>query len=507
MKKFYKFIICITILALFLIPSSAYAWEGECGYEGGISSQTSPGSTTGKITYQYQEVSFITGQPIVYTGTLTISKSTKQGSVVATYVYNLANTANKATLVRTIVYNTVLTQADNGQTTEQTSFSKTPTEVIKIGNTTYSLKSYTFTRANIVDAKPAVNYYSGNTWGKKTYQIGTGTNAGTVEVEGTGNFYGYDQYWGNTEVGVIDYTIQSDNGKDKWGGTANVKVTSTSAKKIDYVKNQPDQISFDGGYLMTQDNSSVLSYDSMLPEFDSKGISTDNVLEKTDSLKLETFPSQTRLPVVSLAYLKGYWAENDIKTLFSLGVFKNTGTKFNPQQFITRGEFAAAMANAAKAVPTDPTLAKKTTTTKKNTQQQVVSPFADVSTDSIYFTGINDAYNRGIFLGSDGGYFRPNDNITVAEAVTTFIRALGLENMAPQPNAVTSFRDNDKIPAYARNAVYVASDIGLVQGDDRGYLNPNNKLTNAQAAVMLNRLIQYAQNGISKDYIENIINY
>jgi hypothetical protein len=92
--------------------------------------------------------------------------------------------------------------------------------------------------------------------------------------------------------------------------------------------------------------------------------------------------------------------------------------------------------------------------------------------------------------------------LTLAEAVTVFIRALGLETMAPKFGAVTTFRDNDDIPAYAKNAVRVAEQIGLVRGDEKGYLNPNSKLTNARAAALLNRFIDYMRDGIRKVTIE-----
>jgi hypothetical protein len=62
-----KILIILLILVPFLlIPGTAFAREGICGYEGGISS----GEVSGKTTYDYQEVSFVSGEPVVLRGTL-----------------------------------------------------------------------------------------------------------------------------------------------------------------------------------------------------------------------------------------------------------------------------------------------------------------------------------------------------------------------------------------------------------------------------------------------------
>ena len=46
-----------------------------CGYEGGISS-----GRCGKTTYDYKEVTFVTGKPVVLEGTMTIKKSQRNES-------------------------------------------------------------------------------------------------------------------------------------------------------------------------------------------------------------------------------------------------------------------------------------------------------------------------------------------------------------------------------------------------------------------------------------------
>jgi hypothetical protein len=176
MRKLLSMIL-MSLITVLIFHGSVFAREGICGYEGGISSgevpvTSSTGTSAGKTNFDYQEVTFITGKPIVLKGTLTVTKkqkssSTTKGSSAAsaktvtttTYLYTLSNTKEKATLSRTLVYATTSIQAENGQTTETTAFSSSPKETLTVNSTKYVLKSlngYDFTRSNLVDLKPAV---------------------------------------------------------------------------------------------------------------------------------------------------------------------------------------------------------------------------------------------------------------------------------------------------------------------------------------------------------------
>ncbi len=533
MKKYC--VVILSFLAAFsaVIPVTAFARTGDNGYEGGISAETKTGQ------FDYREVCFISGEPVVFKGTLTIKKNqkqdtaTKQDIITATYTYSsLVNNDKSASITRTnVIYTTRRTKKDNGQVIEETSVGNNTsststtsnnnkmTEIIKIGNDTYTLTNYNFTRTNIIDSRPAIDYIAGDIHTVKVYQkstsAGTGTSTGTttVTVEGLGNSYGYNQYWGTTGVDTIKYTIQGDvkNGtnSDQWGGEATVSLSSSAVKQLKYVDNEPKTMSFDGGFVLTQNNSSIMEYAARLPEFDSKGISTDRAVEWKDSAQVETFPNLTRLPIANLGHLKGHWAENDIKALYGLEVFKGNDTLFDPEKYMTRAEFTVAILKAAREVPADPllqtTAAARPAAAGRNTK--VVSPFADVSTENMYFSQINDAYKRGLISGIGMRSFGPDENLTLADALTIFIRTLGLEGMASSGGAVTTFKDNDDIPDYARSATYVAEKIGLIQGDDRGYLYPGSNLTNARAAALINRFIGYMREGLRKDYREGIVNY
>ncbi len=494
-------IIIVMVAACF---SSVYARPGDCGFEGGISSGYIEGSTT----YDYSEVCLLTGVPIELHGTVIIKKTLRQGVIRSTYTYNLSSSDGDATLRRVFTYDTEVSGKDNGQTIEGTKFARTPVEIFEAGGTKYVLEDFVFSRSNIIDHKPSVDYYAGNVRGRKQFNM-DGETDGKVTVDISGDFYGYTQFWGSTETGRYIYHLEhtaEGAQPDSWGGTGEINYSSSVSKRLDYQTNIPSHISFTGGFVQSQYNRSILEYRSLLPEFDHNGISTDNMLAETGTLSLESFPVQERLPVPSLNHIRGHWAENDVKRLYSLEVFKGGEQYFDPGQVMSRAEFTGCMVRAASSVPEDPDLKERSSSrSSRRGTETVVSPFLDVPVNHLFFSSVNEAYERGLISGVGSGRFAPDNTLTMAEALTVFIRALGLESMGPGQDAVTLFRDNDQIPAYARNAAYVAARIGLVRGDSRGCLKPCEKLTRARAAALINRFIDYMREDMAKDYRERVM--
>lgn len=495
----------VIIFTLGAYPLTAFAAEGDSGYEGGIST----GEAIDK-KYDYQEVIFVTGKPIVVKGYLTIKKTQKDTTETWTYTYtNLKNETEKVTVNRTISYNVILTTKSNGQIQKQITLKGTPSERITVDNISYTLRKYSFSKSNIVDVKPLAQYFAGEFLGEKTYSIagGTGTSDGTVTVTSTGKIFGYNQYWSNTESQTVDYLIENKQNNKNWSGTAKVGISLTSTKKIYYEENKPDEISFEGGFVQKQNNLSILQYESEFPEFDSKGAPTDYLIKSKDTLKYDTYPQVTRLVVPSLRQLKGHWAENDVKLLYSLEVFRDNSENFRAKDYMSRAEFAKAMILAGKLLTDEEITQADANAEGTNESEEEVQVFEDVPLDHPYFTYVKEVYNRKIMDGINRRYFWPESTVTRAQAVTLFIRSLGFEGRAPSPIAVTSFKDNDKIPAWARNSVYIAEKIGLVKGDTYGNMNPNNPMTKGEVAAMLNRFINYMREDIIRDYRENIILY
>ena len=461
-------LISILLLVIMLAePAASFAYTGSMGFEGGISA-ADPFENN---TYFYREVCFLTGTPVILEGTLTVKKNIKNEKVTTTYRYSLENPGYQATITRVIEMETTTETAENGQTIEKSRISKRPTEVIKIGNMTFTLTEYEFTRSGITDPQPAVYYNVGEYTLKKKYRINAGD--GYITVNMTGNQYGYDQHWSSAKSGNVIVTVFAEpviNGKVvEWGGTADIFVSSVAKKGFEYLENEPYQISFEGGYVEKDYEESVLQYDAQLPEFDKDGKPTGVIRTYSERVGIETQPVFTRLMVPDLKHLRGHWAEEPVKILYSLGVIPGTGEDFNPAKYISRRDFTVMVVRAVKDIPEDPDIVKRTKAVSRTTRQKTpeISPFLDVKTDDPFYGEIKTANSRGIIQGTGNSYFSPNQRITNAEAVTMLIRALGLEGLASYPYAVTPFIDNDDIPAYARNSVAAAYRIGLISGDSR----------------------------------------
>lgn len=510
MKRNVKGIIAalIAVFLILLAPLEAFAAEGSMGYEGGISTV----NTNAKDEYFYSEMCFLSGVPVLLTGSLTIKKSEKNNIVTSTYTYKLSNTESGASLTRVVLYETTKETKANGQITESTKLSRLPTEVITINGTTYTLTNYSFSRSLLSDPKPALNYNAGEFAGKKTYTI-NGERTNTITVEMSGRIYSYDQYWSSTQTQKISYTLLADIKKAtkpyQWGGAAEVTVSQTTRQQIIYQPNEPYQISFDGGYVRSTWTESTMDYTALMPEFDKSKMPTSVLKSYSNRSIQETEPILERLMVPDIKQIKGHWAEEPVRILFGLGVIPGTGENYKINKYLTRREFVAMLVEAVKDIPADPNLKKSSLTTVSRSSKKTVeqSPFLDVSVNDTCFAQIKKAYEKGITAGTGQSNFNPDSYITYAEAIKMIVASLGLENLAPYPSAVTSYPDNDAIPAYARNAAQVAYSLGIYEGDDKGYFNPSGYITNEKGAILFYNLINYMGDELVKDYYDRMLAY
>lgn len=202
----------------------------------------------------------------------------------------------------------------------------------------------------------------------------------------------------------------------------------------------------------------------------------------TDSQN-RTFQGRVRIvvsPNTASAYFadvsSGYgWAAPAVDFLYESGVVNGTGAgQFSPSRAITRGSFLA-MVDRALSLPH--------TTTRD---------FPDVPEDSYYAGAIQAAYGLGIVDGYSDGTFRPDAPLTRAAASAVLYRAMqavgwsiGSENTA----LLDSYPDGGSVPAYARGALSVLLQAGILTGTSAGKLEPGRIMTRAEMAVVLARAL------------------
>ncbi len=100
---------------------------------------------------------------------------------------------------------------------------------------------------------------------------------------------------------------------------------------------------------------------------------------------------------------------------------------------------------------------------------------------------ISGLASRGIIGGFPDGSFKPNDQITRAQFAAIAAKALSV----PTAGASATFRD---VPArhWAANVISAVSSAGLVTGFPDGTFRPEDKITRAQALVILAKALKSA---------------
>jgi len=484
--------ICLIIILLLSATLSSFGLEIP-GYEGGI-----------KNEMKYIEVVFITGEPIVLEGTIDIRVTERNNSATERYIYRLENIEKNAKLTRTVslTKNLALKSTQRVDSHSITSYKET----LEVNGVKYETteKNVQWSKSDIYQIKPAVTYLAGNLDARKTYTINK--TAGRVFVETKGSTVGYDQYWGTTETQVLEHYIQYETyGENpvKWQATAKVEAVHNRRLDYSYEANAPTQISFRGGYLLLEQQENVLKYSYDLPRLDADGSVRSQRNIGTQSFSLDTNPINQRLEIPSIRDISGHWAEKEIMFLASLGAVYPDSTYYGPSLPMSRGDFARAVATVMGLVPEDtpPTRQRSVTITEEPRL------FTDVSNQDPNLKYIKVMNEKGIMKGAEEGRFYPSNALTKAEAVAIMVRLLGFENMAPIQQYSTGFRDDSSIPAWAKDYVYVAKELGLVKGTADNYFQPSKSMTKAEAATMMTNLINYLQKELRYDYREAILNY
>ena len=434
--------------------------------------------------YTYEEVFFLTGAPIKFTGKATISERENKNLLTTTYRFTLTSPEGYK-LTRSIVYVSDLDKReDKGQTTSQTSI-KSFSEKITIGKETYTLDDYQFSQGAVNDNRPASDYYSGNMVGRKIYKHKKADRTEElITVHVNGRNMGYENFWGATETQLIDYQIISPAGQ----AFVTSKVSDSKSRVLQYEAHDPSLSSFTGGHAVISKSNMVSEYTYDIPYRSGKG---------TIHLSQITVPTIERLIVPKFRDLSNHWAKDNIERLYSLGVFDESTQFFSPNTPMKRYQYTVGVLKAV-----DIRVLEQPKNNNKAPKKAIFNDLDPKDPDYLY---IESAVEKGIITGVTPEQFKPDGPITRAQAVTILVRSLGMEGRAPSPGYQTNYVDNDKIPSYAKDSVYVATELGFVSGDERNRFKPNEPLTRAQSSAMIVRFLDFLENDLKQNYREDVL--
>lgn len=489
MKKTISILIIITIL---MSPLTSLGINIP-GYEGGIENE-----------FLYKEVIFVTGEPIIMEGTLSIKRKEKDNEVTETYKYDLENKALDAGLRRDITLKETLDT--KGKQTTSTKTLEKYKERILIDDKVYEVEDehYQWNQGSVTHNTSLLSYYAGDYLARKTYNVEGGEAILTVET--IGNLVGYDSPWSTTETQTIEYILDYEDKldiKNNWEGTATVETSYNETKDYSYAENIPNYISFRGGFRVTEQQESILKYNYNLPKIKNNKVVKGRNLGR-NSLSLETNPNITRLNIPALRDVIGHKYEDELLLLASMEGIPLNSVSIEPSTSITRGEFARALVESM-GIPMEEEEenTRRSRSSRRKTEEQELQ-FKDVDKENINFKYIEEIGKRNIMSSLDEDNFYPDKSLSRMEAYIIVVRILGFEHLAPIGNYSLGYKDEDKVPSWGKDYIYVAKELNFIEKSD--YLYPTRELTKGEAAKLIVDLIHYMQKDLRHNYTENILN-
>lgn len=163
-----------------------------------------------------------------------------------------------------------------------------------------------------------------------------------------------------------------------------------------------------------------------------------------------------------------HWAKEAIEYCLSKGYFKDIvkDQKFEPEKQITRGEFITVLARFAGAK-----------------ESNAKTSFTDIDKNMYYAPFVAWAKENNITAGTGNGKFSPDKPISRAEMTTMlyrFLKSIKIDLKSLDKNI--DFKDKDKIPSWAKDAIKEMVDFGILNGNDDGTFNPMGKFKRCQMA-------------------------
>lgn len=170
-----------------------------------------------------------------------------------------------------------------------------------------------------------------------------------------------------------------------------------------------------------------------------------------------------------------HWAYENIDEVVRQGLFKGVSdTEFEPETSMTRGMFVTVLARYAEAEIND----------------NADSPFEDVESGMWYNGSIIWAKDNEIAKGVGEGKFEPDKAMTREQAATFIARYVeAAEIGVTETEEPAEFADAGDISDYAKDAVELCRNSGIINGFPDGKLYPQESSNRAQMAAIMTRFI------------------
>lgn len=186
---------------------------------------------------------------------------------------------------------------------------------------------------------------------------------------------------------------------------------------------------------------------------------------KPHTAKTENSGSQTH----TYADIQNHWAKEAIHYSLESRLFDDIvkGNRFEPNKAMTRAEFIAILGRFEKV----------------NEFTANIS-FQDIDMNAYYGKYVNWAKNAGLVYGMDAANFAPNKTISREEVATMLYRYKQMKKINFEGEA-KQYKDGNKIPKWAKEAVLELSKSKILNGMDDGTFQGKKQLSRAEIAQIV----------------------
>lgn len=264
----------------------------------------------------------------------------------------------------------------------------------------------------------------------------------------------------------LDFTVQATN------GDTTIEVTSFNSY-VERTLTLPQGV--DSSKITT---AIVVEADGTVRHVPTKVMVTNGVYyAKINSLTNSTY--SVVFHPITFTDLTNHWAQDIVNDLGSRMVINGVNdVMFNPNQDMTRAEFAATLVRA---------LGLKL--------ENGVTSFKDVQSSEWYNDELLTASSYNLIQGFEDHSFRPLDKVTREQALTMIAKAITVTNLSQQlgnqSSGVTlaTFTDADQVSSWASASISDSLAAGIVLGRSRNILAPKANVTRAEVAAMIYRFL------------------
>lgn len=204
---------------------------------------------------------------------------------------------------------------------------------------------------------------------------------------------------------------------------------------------------------------------------------------------LSTYGVGYKTPAPLFSDIVNHWAKDNIDFVTSRDLIKGkTSITFAPNDFITRADFLMAL---GKLYGADVSVYNK-------------SSFTDVKDTDPAMPYIEWAAQKQIVKGIGNNMFGPDLKISrqdMAVMMQNYTKATGYE--LPTSVSIITFSDDEKIAAYAKEAVKAIQQAGIMQGKGNNIFDPQGDATRGEAATILHRFVELVVDNVTHGWSQN----